>query len=163
MITINRPAKADKPAGLLGYDKFQIAYVTNDLERAMETFSQRLKIENWTTLDAGIMRIALAWVNGQQFELIQTSAEHLPLYDDWIDKGGDFVISHHHFGYFVYSDEDWAGLRANLEAYGQPLAMDADTEMMKVIYVYAPELGHYLEYLYPNVQGKSFFENVAAN
>lgn len=111
MITINRPEKASRPAGLLGHDKFQIAYVTNDLERAMEIFSERYRMENWTVLDAGIMRIALAWTNGQQFELIHTSEEYLPLYDDWIDKAGGFVIRHHHFGYLIYGDDEWTMLR----------------------------------------------------
>ena len=163
MMTINRPTKAGKPTGLLGFDKFQIAYVTNDLDRAIETFSERYRIEHWTVLDAGVMRIALAWTNGQQIELIHTSNEYQPLYDDWIEKDGEFVIRHHHFGYFVYDDDEWALLRAHLEEHGQPLAMDADTEMMTVIYVYAPDLGHFLEYLYPNEKGKAFFESVASN
>lgn len=41
--------------------------------------------------------------------------------------------------------------------------MDSDTDMMKVVYVYAPELGHYLEYIFPNDKGKYFLESAAEN
>jgi hypothetical protein len=162
-ISIDRPASAKSPGGLLGYDKFQIAYVTNDLDRAVDIFRAKHNIRNWTIFDGGVMHIALAWVNGQQIELIQTHGAHQPLYDDWIDKAGDFVIRHHHFGYFVYSDAEWQQLRAQLKTDGRALPMAADTEMLKVIYAEAPELGHYLEYIYPNEKGKAFFESVASN
>lgn len=163
-ISINRPARSIKPAGLLGYDKFQIAYVTNDLERAIEIFREDHNIQNWTVFDAGGgMRIALAWTNGQQIELIHTGALDMPLYDDWVDKNGEFTIRHHHFGYFIYDDAEWAQLNRQIEAGNRRRMMDADTEMLKVIYIDAPELGHYLEYIYPNEKGKAFFESVASN
>ncbi len=162
-ITINRPAGIAKPAGLLGYEQFQTAYVTNDLDRAMETFRRSYNIAHWTMMDAGVMQIGLAWSNGQQIELIQTGSDPIPLYDDWIDKAGDFVIRHHHFGYFIHSDEEWALLRKQIAADGRPMLLDIEIETLRAIYVSAPELGHFLEYIFPNEQGKAFFESVAAN
>ena len=162
-ITITRPHKAAQPTGLLGYDKFQTAYVTNDLKRAVETLRAAYSIENWTVVDAGVMRVALAWINGQQIEIVQTTGDAQPLYDDWINKTGEFVIRHHHFGYFIYDDAEWALLREQLARDGRPLLMDVDTGALKAIYVYAPELGHFLEYIFPNEQGKAFFESIAAN
>ena len=162
-MAIDRPAAAQRPAGLLSYDKFQTAYVTNDLDQAIELFGEQYNIRNWTVFDPGVMRIALAWTNGQQIELIHVSTGYMPLYDNWIDKAGPFVIRHHHFGYFVHSEAEWSLLRNQLKTYGRPLTMDDETEMLKVIYVEAPALGHYLEYIFPTEAGKAFFESVASN
>lgn len=162
-ITIARPERAARPTGLLGYDKFQTAYVTTDLDRAVDTLRSAYKIENWTLLDVGVMRIGLAWINGQQIEIIETFGDHQPLYDDWIDKAGEFSIRQHHFGYYIYDNTEWILLRQQLAQDGRPLLMDVDTGALKIIYVYAAELGHFLEYIFPNEQGKAFFESVAAN
>lgn len=163
-ITINRPARTGKPTGLLGYDYFQDGYITNDIERAMATLKDSMGITNWTVLsNPGVMEIRLAWINGKQIELIETEGEFNPLYDHWIDKGGEFAIRHHHFGYYLYDDAEWAQLNRQIDALGRKRLMEAEIDMLKVIYVDAPEVGHYLEFIYPNEKGKAFFESVASN
>lgn len=164
MITVPRPSKAPKPVGLLGYEQFQTAYVTNDLARAKKALGDIYGIRNWSDVDGGVMRIALAWSNGLQFELIETASDqHQPLYDDWIQRDGDFVIRHHHLGYFVNSNDEWQLLRRQIEAVGREIWMDIDTGVMKVIYIEAPELGHFLEYIFPNEEGRKFFSGCASN
>ncbi len=160
---VDRPQSAGMPAGLLGFEKFQTAYVTNDLDRAVDSFRSLHNIQNWTIFDAGSMRVALAWTNGNQIEIIDTADEYFPLYDDWIDKHGDFALRFHHFGYFVQNDAEWDHLKALLAASGRDLPLETETETLKVIYAAAPELGHFLEFIYPNTHGKAFFESVAAN
>ncbi|MDF8335296.1 hypothetical protein [Novosphingobium cyanobacteriorum] len=164
MTRVVRPPSSAKPAGLLGYELFQTAYVSNDLDRAVQVIGDAYGFANWSYIDAGVMRIALAWSNGQQYEVIETARDQTqPLYDDWIDRTGDFVIRHHHFGYFVNSDEEWELLRSQITAAGRKLWMDVDTGTMKVIYIEAPELGHFLEYIYPNEEGRHFYTQCAAN
>lgn len=164
MNAVARPESAKKSAGLLGYELFQIAYVTNDLDRAVKEVSEIYGIRNWTHIDPGTMRIALAWTNGQQIEIIETAPDqHVPLYDDWIDRKGAFVTRHHHFGYFINSDAEWDLLRSQIAASGRKVWMDVETEAMKVIYVDAPEFGHFLEYIYPNEHGHAFFSGIASN
>ncbi|MDO7836346.1 VOC family protein [Sphingobium sp. HBC34] len=164
MHSVVRPPRALHPVGLLGYELFQLAYVTNDLERAVTLMGDNYAITNWSYIDAGVMRIALAWSNGQQIELIETATDqYQPLYDDWIDKKGDFVIRHHHFGYFVNSDEEWASLRGQIATAGRKTWMDIEIDTMKVIYIEAPELGHFLEYIYPTAEGRAYYGSIAAN
>lgn len=164
MTIVTRPPRASRPAGLLGYELFQTAYVTNDLDRAVKVIGDAYGFANWSMIDAGVMRIALAWSNGQQYEVIETAHDqHQPLYDDWIDRSGDFVIRHHHFGFFINSDEEWQLLRDQIAAAGRKMWMDIDTGTMKVIYIEAPELGHFLEYIYPNEESRQYFSQYGAN
>lgn len=164
MNTVVRPPRAAQPVGLLGYELFQLAYVTNDLERAVKLLGESYAITNWSYIEAGVMRVALAWTNGQQIELIETAKEqYQPLYDDWIGRKGDFVIRHHHYGYFINSEEEWALLRQQITKAGRKMWMDIEVEAMKVIYIEAPELGHFLEYIFPNEAGGAYYSSLAAN
>lgn len=165
MITINRPAgtpSAQAP-GTLGFDLFQTAYVTNDFDRAKGVFGDRFGVSNWTVVHpAEHVSIGIAWMNGHQIELIEAVKADAPMYNDWLGTQ-DFVIRHHHFGYYVYSPEEWARLDAVIAKEGRTVVLEGDGGIVQFRYVYAEELGHYLEYVYPNEAGKAFFESAATN
>lgn len=166
-ITVNRPGATAMPGGSLGCELFQTAYVVRDLEAAKKAFADNYGVKNF--LDVPMppmegetsMRISLAWTGGQQIELIEAKGPGLELYTDWM-KGGE-AIRHHHFGYFVHSDEEWAALEKRLADEGKEYVFAGDGGICQFIYVKAEELGHYLEFVYPNEQGKALFESVPNN
>lgn len=166
-MTVNRPATAAASGGSLGFELFQTAYVVRDLDAAIATFANSYGVRNFTPLPVPpmggetSMRIALAWSAGHQIELIEARGPGLELYTDWMVEGRD--IRQHHFGYFIHDDAEWTALEAKLKAEGKDYAFAGDGGICQFIYVEAPELGHYLEFVYPNEQGKAFFESVAAN
>lgn len=166
-ITLERPASAAKPTGSLGFEIFQTAYVVRDLDEAIKTFQEKYGVKNFTLLPMPpmegetSMRIALAWSAGHQIELIEAKGPGVELYTDWMIEGRD--IRQHHFGYLIHNDEEWAALKSQLAAEGREYVSAGDGGICEFIYVDAPELGHYLEYVYPNEQGKAFFESVASN
>lgn len=165
--TVTRPPAAAAPAGSLGFELFQTAYVVRDLDAAIDLFKANYGMGEFTRLpipamDGGAsIRVALAWNAGHQIELIEAKGPGLELYTDWMIDGRD--IRHHHFGYFIHSDEEWAALEAKLKAEGKPHVFAGDGGICQFIYVDAPELGHYLEYVYLNAEGKTLFANVAVN
>lgn len=166
-IVVNRPAATALPAGSLGCELFQTAYVVHDMDAAKESFAKSHGVTKF--LDVPMppmegetsMRISLAWAGGQQIELIEAKGPGVELYTDWMEEGRN--IKHHHFGYFVHSDEEWAALEKTLAAEGKEYVYSGDGGICLFIYVWSDDLGHYLEYVYPNEQGKALFESVPAN
>lgn len=166
-IQINRPKPTPTPTGSLGCELFQTAYVVRDLDAAKKTFADHYGVTRFLDLpmppmEGGTsMRISLAWSGGQQIELIEPKGPGLELYTDWM-TGGE-AIRHHHFGYFVHSEQEWAELEKRLADEGKEKVFAGDGGICQFIYVKAEELGHYLEYVFPNEQGKALFESVPNN
>ena len=77
MSRIDRPIPIIDPSrGLLNAAHFQMAYVTNDLDRACDLFSRQLGVRAFTRLEGpngkgGHVRTELAWIGGIMLELVQ--------------------------------------------------------------------------------------------
>ncbi|MGJ0239641.1 VOC family protein [uncultured Agrobacterium sp.] len=163
---VERPATFPTAAGSQGFETFQHAYVVRDLDAGIETF-KKYGVKNFTRLPlppmegGAVMKIALAWTAGQMIELIEARGPGMELHGTWLREGED--IRFHHFGYFIEDDDQWNALHALLEQEGRQVVMGGDTGVVRFAYVEAPELGHYLEYVYPSAEGKALFESVSAN
>ncbi len=164
--TLIRPGIATSINGSLGFELFQHAYVVGDLDAAITTFREHYGIEKFTLLPTPPMegstslRIALAWSGGQMIELIEAQGPGLELYTEWSVPGQNIRL--HHFGYLIENDAQWAALEQKLEAEAKPPVFFGTPSICKFVYVFAKELGHYLEYVYPTAEGKALFESVAA-
>jgi hypothetical protein len=153
---------------VLAPEFFQIAYVTTDLDEAMRVMKARYAIADFTMLEndlpdgSGTIRIAVAWVGGVMLELIHAKAEGT-IYTAILPAQG-FAIRHHHYGYFIGSDPEWDRLHDQFRRDGWSIVFAGEVpDLLRVTYVEAPELGHYLEYIQPTEAGKAFFANVAAS
>jgi hypothetical protein len=150
-------------------DHFQIAYVTNDIDRACDVFAARYGVSAYSRLegpraDGGHIRVELAWVGGTMYELIMVSGPNAEMFNDRLPSDGSFAIRHHHLGYFIHDDTSWDAVHTEAERLGVALIQgNVNVGFLKSCFVDAPELGHYLEYIYPEAAGIAFFENVSAN
>ncbi len=167
--TVLRPAPPALPAlKLMCNDPFQIAYSTNDIERACDIFAERYGISEFRRLEGerpggGTIRVELAWVGSMMFELMTASGAGSELYMDRLPQDG-FAIRHHHIGYFVHDDASWDALASEAARLGVAYVPgNVNPGFLKSCFVDAPELGHYLEYIYPEAAGIAFFENVPEN
>ncbi len=165
---IRRPAAASRSVTqLMRNDHFQIAYATNDIDRACAIFADRFGISEFRRLEGprpggGDIRVELAWVGGTMYELLTASGPGSALYMDRLPES--FAIKLHHFGYFIHDDESWEALHSEAARLGYALTPGSVTPgFLKSCFIDAPELGHYLEYIYPEAGGVDFFQNVPAN
>ena len=147
---------------------FQIAYVTNDIERACEVFASNYSIASFTPLEqdtpgGGLLKMRLAWAGGVMIELIEARGAGAELYNGVLPAEG-FAIRHHHVGYLVADDREWQALQNTLEEKGMPIEFGSNLDgVLRFIYVRSPELGHYLEYVQLYEAGKGIMQGVAAN
>lgn len=166
---MQRPTANRNPtAGLLRAEQFQIAYATNDIERAKQLFAERFGIRAYRQLKGqmvtgGQIHIELAWVGSTMYELVTASGPGSETFMRDIPSAG-FTLRHHHLGFLISSDAEWNGMLASVERNGwRILSKNNNVGFMQTCIVEIPELGHCLEYLFPEPAGLEFLENVPAN
>lgn len=155
-VALRRPAPVYDPAkGLLHNDHFQIAYVTNDVERAVDVFRRRFAVsafrENDNELPGGAkVGVRSAWIGAFMYEICYGAGPGMELYTDWAPPGRAFVLRFHHFGYLVPTEEAWTALEGEIDRGGWAVRARSDVPgFFRGCYVEVPELGHYLEFVLP--------------
>jgi extradiol dioxygenase family protein len=166
---LTRPAPSFAPGrGLLRNDHFEVAYATNDIDRALEVFRDRFGIAEFRRLEGalpqgGHIRIELAWAGGVMYELLTASGAGSDVYVERLPTDR-FAIQHHHLGYLIHDAEEWRALEDEIARAGWTVRVNANVEgFMRQIFVEAPEIGHLLEYLWPEPAGVDFFDSVPGN
>lgn len=163
---VNRPNTNGSPRnGLLCGEHVQIAYVTNDLDRACAIFCDRYGVKEYASLDAdlpagGNMRVKLAWTGGTMLELIEASGAGTAFYTDRLPVDR-FAVQFHHVAYILDGLPAWNELQERISVDGLSVPFRGDTPgFMRFCYVWAEELEHYLEYFLLGPEGIAFFENI---
>ena len=166
---IRRPGATPGPAErLLGADHFQMAYATNDIDRACSIFSDRYGIRQFRRLEGalpagGQIRVELAWVGTIMYELLTAHGPGSELYVGRLPAPG-FAIRHHHLGFLIHDENQWDALLQAIVRSGWTMpSRSSNPGFMQSCFVDAPELGHYLEYIFPEPAGLAFFEGVPGN
>jgi catechol 2,3-dioxygenase-like lactoylglutathione lyase family enzyme len=163
---LNRPAADfDAGAGLLPLEHFQMAYVTNDMDRARALFRERLGIRESArlageTASGGYVEAEFAWVGTLMYELVCPRGPGSDIFSDHLPRTEGFIIKHHHLGFLVHNQAQWDALQANAKRGNFPVLGQSSNPLVDVCFVEVPELGHYLEYLFATEAGMAFFENV---
>lgn len=167
---LQRPDAADDPRrGLLHAEHFQIAYATNDMERALGVFRDRFGVNSWRRLEGplrtgGVIRVELAWVGRVMYEVLTASGPGSAIYMDGLAGSDGFVLKHHHLGHLLQHEEDWTTLVEEIGRAGAVMAHESETPgFMRSCFVKAPEFGHYLEYMLPAPAGLALLQSVPGN
>ena len=165
---LKRPAvTAGIGPGPLRFEQFQAGYVTNDMDRACAVLGDRFGIREFCRLEGdmqegGRIRLEMAWAGGILYEIVQADGPGGEFYRERLPADG-FAIRHHHLGFLVTNAADWEALQRQIAQGGWKVALQTDVPgFMKAVYIEAPELGHYLEYLFPEAAGYAFFEGAPA-
>jgi hypothetical protein len=153
---------------------YQIAFVTTDLDQAMQLFSEtygigRFRIKRDIPSAPGLpemsAHVAHAYVGPMMIELIQPVGGDDTLYREILPQHG-FGIRPHHFGFIVRSEQELERISAALEAKKVPIAFDASMPgVARAVYADARRtLGHYLEYVYLRPEARrSYYAEVPHN
>jgi hypothetical protein len=140
---------------LLHNEHFQIAYVTNDLDRAVAVFRKRFGVAEFRANDndlpdGGKVGIRSVWIGAVMFELCYGAGPGMELYTDWAAPDADFMLRFHHFGYLVPDEGAWETLEREIARGGFRMRNRSDIPgFFKGCYVEVPELGHLLEFVLP--------------
>jgi len=163
------PASGALSAGVLAGEHLQVAYATNDIDEAKALFAKRYGIARFAPLigplpQGGAIHVELAWAGGVMIELLAAAGEGSAVYTERL-PGDRFAIVHHHLGYLVRDAAAWESLHATIAGGGWTVRVDQHIAgFMRQLFVEAPELGHLLEFLYPEPAGLAFlFEAVPTN
>ena len=153
----------------MGDAVFQLAYVTQDIERAMAEFGVALGIGRFqvnrdvpiaTGNGMACCHFALAFLGAQQIELIEPAGGADGVYRDALQPGRIAVL--HHLGFLVPTEAAWQARMRRIEAGGDPVPVRGSFgDLMHYAYVDKRDLcGHYLEYMYATPVGAGLFDAV---
>jgi hypothetical protein len=169
-VVVPRPPVVFSPGdGLLRAEHFQTAYTTNDIERALALFRDRYRIPAFHTIESelpagGSLRVDLAWVGGMMIELQRASGPGSELFNGVLPPGGDFAVRMHHLGYLIHDADEYAGVEAEAARAGWRVPFRNKVEgFLSWCFVEAPELGHYLEYIFPEPDGAAFLAGLPSS
>ncbi|MGW4339521.1 VOC family protein [Rhodococcus koreensis] len=140
---------------LLGSPFSQMAYVTNDMDRALTEFADTFGVTKFFRTDnaeyavgsgrVAICHVAVAVSGGVQIEVIQPIGGESQLYRTVLD-GDDYQLRHHHVAYFPETLEQLGELRDGMRAAGFELVVDATGPYGSYFYADTRRsLGHYIE------------------
>jgi hypothetical protein len=135
---------------------YQNAFVTRNIDKAVDTFRSRSKVKDVITFDASVQvwtpkgqgtvisKLAFIWINNLQYELIQPVSGLVEVYTD--ELRADDGLKFHHICMRV---DRWEDFRARVDKQDLPVVLEGGGDMLKFLYLDARELlGHYLEYVW---------------
>jgi Glyoxalase/Bleomycin resistance protein/Dioxygenase superfamily len=152
---IDRPVPRFDPArGLLHNDHFQLGYVCSDIARAEQEFAARFGISAFRKRDndlpgGGSVSTRTVWIGAMMYELVCGTGPGMEQFSRFAPRDGR-AMAFHHFGYLVADDAAWEALEAEISRGGwEVLARGDNPGFGRTCMVWAPELGHCLEYVQP--------------
>lgn len=144
---------------------FQLAYVTNDLDRAGRVLCEQFgcgEVHFMRDLPESLADIALSFSGDTNYELLQPRHASGDFYSNWIAGAQDFVMRFHHLGMIVPTREEYSSIREAHLAQGRGFPLEASMPgQLDVFYADATDtLGHYLEYFHLEEGGWAMFKAV---
>ncbi len=140
-------------------DTIQIAYVTHDLEAAIDVLSEKVGIRDFMKTGAveadlgggaiGELSVAMAYCGNTQYELIQPISGAVDVHRNGLPTDEGSVLVFHHVSYFARSREDLETVRPIVLGDRTAPVFGEFGEESAFFYVdERPTLGHYVEYQY---------------
>ena len=143
------------PVELIGLRFGQMAYVTNNIDRALEELGAGLGLTEWFRTDGAefevrpgeiaVCNVALAESADIQIEIIQPVAGATQVYESVL-VGDDYQIRHHHVAYWPDSLAEFDTAKAEMHARGFAFAVESTGRYGSYFYADTRNvLGHYVE------------------
>ena len=165
--SLHSPPPDPRRSAALGCEQFQIAYVTNDSDRACDLFKSELGASGFTRLEGpnaygGYIRADFAWAGGVLYEIIHATGPGTEVFATHMPGGEEFRMVHHHFGYLVPDPCRRDAILAKAREMGWSVAGETSNALVSAFFIRVPGLDHYLEYLLPTPAGFDFFNSVCS-
>lgn len=142
----------------------QIGYATTDCKEAVKRYGESYGVANFLLLPNTVstiapgrtatINVAMAFVNDTMIEFIEPVGGADTIYREVLPTDG-FAVRHHHLGYAIFSEEEWAAIQEAIERQKVPVVLNGESPgVMRYQYVdLRADIGHYVEYLYYLGQG----------
>jgi hypothetical protein len=151
---------------------YQVAYVTNDFERALKQFGRTHHIGDFLRMTpmhygtrAGreaICNVALAYAGATEIEIIEPLDGDVQLYRDYLPTDGSFAVRFHHLSRLFNSERDLEQRIADYRRDGRAIPIEGSVpEMARYFYAdFRAELGHYMEGIYFQPGARKWLDSI---
>lgn len=151
----------------------QNAYVTHDLDKAVEMVSERYGVESWQLINPDMVvrtqegekplvcRVASTWAGGLNIELIEPVSGYVDHYRHMLPA--DRTDATPRFHHISLRRDDEAEMRAEIARLGLPLAFEGPVstkdKIPSLVFIYLDgreSLGHYVEFTWKSPEAWQF-------
>lgn len=136
--------------------KYQIAYITRNIEKAVARFGPEIGRSDITVFDTSfpvvtpagsgtaVLKLALIWTGEMQYELIEPVSGPVDVYTDLLPE--DDSLRFHHMAIRV---DDWDAFRCEVDRRGLAVALEGGGDALRFLYLDRRDLlGHHVEYVW---------------
>jgi len=151
---------------------YQVAYVTNDFERALRQFGVTHRIGEFMKLPEmhyntgpdreAVCNVALAYSGALEIEVIQPLSGDVQFYKDYLPTDGAFTVRFHHLSRLFESKAELEQQVAEYRKAGRALPVDGYSPGT-ARYFYADfraEAGHYMEGIYFEPEAQAWLASI---
>lgn len=151
---------------------YQVAYVTTDLNFAMEQFAISHRVKQFLEMrpmryaigpgQEAVCDIALAYVGAVELEIIQPLEGDVQVYRDFLPRDGRFAVAFHHIATLFDSADALEERLAAHRSAGVRIPVDgASPGAARYFYAdFREQLGHYVESIYFEPAARSFLQSI---
>jgi hypothetical protein len=163
---------ANIPAAIIGPGLYKLGYVTNDLDRAISHFQERLGFEEFVRFepqfDAELadgtsapahLRCAFSAGRSNVVELMEPREGRVDLWREALHGASEFAVRFHHVGHVT---DDLSAVREAFAVKGLQPVLSARSPAFAFAYFPLPAVGHYLEHIQYFGDGGAFLAGVRA-
>lgn len=135
---------------------YQNAYITRDIDKAVEGFRGRAGVKDPRVFEAqvevqtpagrgmAVSKLSFIWIDNLQYELIQPVSGLVDIYRDALPP--DDSLKFHHICMRV---GNWQEFREKVAHQPFPVVLEGGSEQLRFLYLDARDfVGHYLEYVW---------------
>jgi hypothetical protein len=150
---------------------FHNGYIVRDMDAAIARLGGSGGLSSFLMMDVArgrsteespMRRLALAGIGDHIYELIEADPTAPSIYRDLVPADDSIVF--HHTGFYIDTDQDWAALERQVEAMGGCASAGTMPGLLRFIYVdRRADLGHFIEYVQVEEQGRALFASVPQN
>lgn len=151
---------------------YETAYVTRDMEAALERMAQREGVHDFLVFAppatrgavSHLTKVAKAFVGDRMIEILEPNPAIDSIFTAFVpEAAGDLRL--HHLGYLVADDANWDWLLARAAAEGLEIAYEGFVpDLIRVVYLDTRAgLGHYSEYIQNYEGGRALLERIPRN
>ncbi|API58690.1 hypothetical protein BSL82_04655 [Tardibacter chloracetimidivorans] len=163
----------EKQPLLIG-NPFQVAYVTTDIDQAIEMFRKTYGLRDmlvWRDVSIDVttphgpgtsrMDVAFAWIKDLMYEIVRPISGPVDFYKEHLPDDG-FGLAFHHLAFEITGDrDDWNRFRDCLPSDKSiPVVGPSDYPVQFLYTDERPWLGHYHEYVWFGPGAQDLFKDV---
>ena len=151
---------------------FETCYVVSNMDNAVAMFADKFGVKNFridrdvpmNNKEGQTLHVGLGYAGDTLIELFEQTDNTPSVCEGWVDRKSDNAVRLHHYGFIMSDEVDFEDFRSGLLKQGMDIPIVFDNGATRALIAdFRNELGHYLEYIQFEPEGREFLATIPRN